>query len=310
MVTNNKYNFNIIIPVYKQLDLVTKTSISSLYRNIKEDYDVFFLVPENECDCVRCPQRVSRADDIRNSIITYLTNDLGTTNFKFYGLDYRWFQSKSTYSSLLLTSEFYTIWLSMGYEKSFIFQTDCYLFRDEFEQWANTNYNFIGAPVIATNSDWGYYGGYVGNGGFSMRDNRFFYNIFNRNNKLWKEHGNELESRRLVKHSDQRYIDYEDIFICRLLPNYIYVNIPSPKKAAEFAYDRNPFECQKHYKVGCPMAAHNYMLQVAYWKKYIDEFKSDTELYRIANNTVIEWNKLDHPELHGQQSADPDDVDD
>lgn len=291
---NNKYNFNIIVPVYEELNLVAKTSLSSLYKYIKDDYDVFFLIPKGN-------------EHIRSSITEYLS-ELNTTQFKFYELDSKWFQSKSTYSSLLLTSEFYKIWMEMGYEKSFIFQTDCYLFRDEFEKWANTNYNFIGAPVIATNSDWGYYGGYVGNGGFSMRDNRFFYNIFNRNNKLWKEHGNELESKRLEKHSGQRYIDYEDIFICRLLTKYIYVNIPSPKRAAEFAYDRNPFECQEHYKVDCPMVAHNYMLQVGYWKDYIDEFKSDTELHQMANNTVEEWNKLDHPETHGRQSADEDDV--
>lgn len=290
-----KYNFNIIIPVYAPLDLVAKTSLSSLYRNIKDDYDVFFLVPESN-------------DIIRNSITEYIRYELGTEQFKFYELDSKWFQSKSTYSSLLLTSEFYKIWLAMGYEKSFIFQTDCYAFKDDFEKWASTNYDFVGAPVIATNSDWGYYGGYVGNGGFSMRNNNFFYNIFNRNNKLWKEHKEELENTRLTKHSDQRYIDYEDIFICRLLPNFIYVNIPSPKRAAEFAYDRNPFECYEHYKVDCPMVAHNYMLQVGYWKKFIDEFKSDTELHRMANNIVTEWNKLDHPEAHGQQSADEEDV--
>lgn len=284
--------FNIIVPVYRKLVLFEKVSIGALFRNIKHDYPIYFIVPAD-------------SDEIKSSLLEFLNDELGVKiNINFYIKEYnkRWFETKSTYSSLLLTSEFYKEWLEMGYDKSFIYQTDCYLFRDEFEEWSNKPYTFVGAPIIATNSDWGYFGGYVGNGGFSMRDNYTLSNILNRNNIVWKNHKDELENTKLEKNNTERYIDYEDIFICRLLSRFTYVAIPSAKEASKFAFDRNPSECSKMYGIETPMCAHNFMLLYDYWKHYIKEFDENIQLVNDAEDICENWRNMFHPEETGKQS--------
>lgn len=302
MITNNnKIKYNIIVPIYRELILSEKISIKALFRHMKGKCDIWFILPDTD-------------DTIRNSLILFLNDFLGceiTKDFYIKEMNKKWFESKHSYSSLLLTSEFYDFWYKLGYDKSFIYQTDCYLFRDEFDYWADKNYTFVGAPIIATNSDWGYYGGYVGNGGFSMRDNKTLSIILNRENKLWKKYKKQFENTYLEKHTTEKYIDYEDIFICRLLSKYVYINLPSARQAAKFAYDRNPTECSDLYCIDCPMCAHNFMLLSSYWKKYIPELneknqKFNKELAKTAKNIVSNWKQIDHPEEHGRQCASED----
>lgn len=283
--------FNIIVPVYRELILSDKVSIKALFRNMNDGRSVWFIVPAD-------------TENVKNRLVNWLTNHLNLkedTDFHIKEIDKKWFESKHTYSQLLLTSEFYKVWIDLGFVKSFIYQTDCYLFRDEFEYWFNKYYTFIGAPIVATNSDWGYYGNYVGNGGFSMRDNVQLFSLLNRENKLWKEHGDELNNTLLEKHTDEKYIDYEDIFICQLLAKHAYVDLPSAKEAAKFAYDRNPDICAEMYGVKCPMCAHNFMLLSNYWAEFIPELTENEELAKDAKIIVDTWNSLDHPEEHGRQ---------
>lgn len=294
----NKRIYNIIVPVYRELVLSDKVSIRALFRIMKSKCDIWFIIP----DC---------SQNVRSNLVTFVESEFGAKvdkDFYIKTFDKKYFESKFTYSSLLLTSEFYQFWYSLGYEKSFIYQTDCYLFRDEFDYWAQKPYTYVGAPILATNSDWGYYGGYVGNGGFSMRDNKVLSNILNRENDFWKEHKSELGNTKLAKHNSDKYINYEDIFICRLLSRYTYIDLPSAKEAAKFAYDRNPAECANVYGVKCPMCAHNFMLLANYWKQFIPELNEDSELfskelYDGACNIIENWNKMDHPESYGKQCA-------
>ena len=51
------------------------------------------------------------------------------------------------------------------------------------------------------------------------------------------------------------------------------------------------------------MCAHNFILQRDYWKKYITELESDKELKSICNKTLTDWDKMNHPELEGNQGA-------
>lgn len=280
--------FNIIVPVYHVLEHYEEVSLLALFRNAVKR-DIWFMLPSGDIN-------------VLNKLTGFLAshNILGDKyHIKFFDKEY--FESKNTYSALLLTKEFYETWLEMGYAKSFIYQTDCYLFRDEFDKWAATGYEYIGAPIIATNSDWGYNGNYVGNGGFSMRDNSKFAYIMDRSNEVWTKHKDELENTTLEKNNDYKYIDFEDIFICRLLSKYVYIDIPSAKTASEFAYDRNPSVCAEIYGVKCPMCAHNFMLLYSYWKEYIPELTTDNELLNKAQEIVDAWNKAYHPEEHGRQ---------
>lgn len=301
--TRKSNTFNIIVPVYHKLEHFEEVSIRALFSHLLSDKkrDVWFILPEGDTGTREC-------------LLDFLNKELNLKpNTDFYIKEYnkKLFKSKYTYSKLLLTHEFYKGWYDEGYRKSFIYQTDCYLFRDEFDKWANTGYTFVGAPVVATNSDWGYYGGYVGNGGFSMRDNyKLFLLLYrekdNKGNELWEKHGEEFETAVLEKNSDLKYIDFEDIFICRMLAKYTYIDIPSAKEAAKFAFDRNPFVCKDFYNVSCPMVAHNFMLQSKYWSGFIPELdkgseRFDKELLGTAQDIIDKWNSSYHPECHGKQ---------
>ena len=301
--TSQSRAFNIIVPVYSKLEHFEEVSIRALFSHLSVDKkrDVWFILPGGD-------------NDTRECLLGFLDKELNLkphTDFYIKEYNKKWFKSKYDYSKLLLTHEFYRGWYEAGYRKSFIYQTDCYLFRDEFDKWANTGYTFVGAPVVATNSDWGYYGGYVGNGGFSMRDNYKLYLLLyrdenNKGNELWEKHGEEFETAVLEKNSDLKYIDFEDIFICRMLSKYAHIDIPSAKEASKFAYDRNPFDCKEFYNVACPMVAHNFMLQAEYWSRFIPELdkgsgRFDKELFDVAQDIIDKWNSSYHPEEHGKQ---------
>jgi hypothetical protein len=95
---------------------------------------------------------------------------------KFEYFPSRYFRSTRTYSRLLLSSEFYARF--KNYEYMLIHQTDALVFRDELLEWAEKDYDYIGAPWFAgdcardNNSMVG-----VGNGGLSLRKTSSFMDI-------------------------------------------------------------------------------------------------------------------------------------
>lgn len=285
-----KLTFNIVIPLYKKLDIVDKFSIKRLFDVIDTKYDVYFMFDTN----------YKYFDELKS----WLRDEFNLTFNKDYyinAIEGNWFESKQTYSQLLLSDWFYKEWLALGYEYTYIYQTDCYLFSDKLQYFVELGYDYIGAPILATNSDWGLTGGYVGNGGFSLRNNRKFMDILWHDSYLWQTHGEEFENKKLSKNNNYRYIDFEDIFICKLLSKYTKISIPSCKVAAEFAYDRNPYECSLFYNVKVPMCAHNFILQSLYWKDYITELESNKELKCVCDKTLTDWDNMKHPELEGEQ---------
>lgn len=282
--------FNIVVPLYKKLDVVDKFSIKRLFKVIETKYDVYFIFDTNY--------------KYANNLKDWMKKELNLTcNQDYYikQIEGNYFESKYTYSKLLLSDWFYKDWLVLGYEYTYIYQTDCYLFSDKLQYFVELGYDYIGAPILATNSDWGITGGYVGNGGFSLRNNRKFMDILYRDSYLWQTHGYEFETKGLSKNSDYKYIDFEDIFICKLLSKYTKISIPSCKVAAEFSYDRNPYECSLFYNVKVPMCAHNFILQSDYWKLFIKELESDNELKEICEKVLNDWNNKKHPEESGEQ---------
>ncbi|MBR0163317.1 MAG: hypothetical protein IJQ12_01450 [Lachnospiraceae bacterium] len=85
--------------------------------------------------------------------------------FKEIRIDDSFFESKESYSQLLLSVDFYR---SFGdYEYILICQTDALVFNDKLSMFCDMGYDYIGAP-----SRGGMYdemGMYVGNGGLSLR---------------------------------------------------------------------------------------------------------------------------------------------
>lgn len=296
-----KHSFNIIIPIYKELTETDKVSISSLCKVLlksskKFKYPLYVICP------------TSKKESIKENFNNFLNKDYNVfiEDNHFVTFQDTYFESVSSYSKLLLTSEFYKTFFELGFEYSYIFQLDCYLFRDELAYWANLGYDYIGPPIMATNSDWGPNEkliGYVGNGGFSLRNNKRFMEVFDENGKykdVYKKYNKILKEQRLPKNTDKRYIDFEDIYICRLLSKYIKIYIPFTKQAAKFAMDRNPWTLPQYFNVpAIPMCAHNWILFYSYWYDFIPELKENKEALNYCKETVQYFKQSYHPELEG-----------
>lgn len=322
---NAKHNtFCIICPVYKPLDEVEKLSLKSLINNIvdktntvksdnilryKLKYALFFILPgysdkkieDSLVDYLSSDELNIYHDKSLTSAGWYKKDGFGF-NISYY--DKSNFESVYAYSNLLLQDYFYKEYLSLGFDYTYLYQLDCYLFKDELQKYADLGFDYIGAPIIATNSDWGLYGTYVGNGGFSLRNNRTMMKVLYRESEHWKKHKEELENTYLPKNSDRKYIEFEDIFICRLLSRYVYINIAPIDIASDFCFDRNSDVLYErcHYNKEnkeTPMCCHNIINQYNFWKQFIPELESNKKIKELAKKYQQNWENMYHPEEQG-----------
>lgn len=105
----------------------------------------------------------------------FLKNYSNPICFEAFNTNY--FKSTVSYNKLMLSLSFYC--RLKRFEYILIYQTDCFVFRDELEYWCNKGYDFIGSPLFNEKS---YNNGQfeicgIGNGGFSLRKVRSFIRV-------------------------------------------------------------------------------------------------------------------------------------
>ena len=165
----------IIVPIYKpDIDIVTEYSITTLFNVLStKNRDVFF---------------VSSRDMSKENYIN-LANKL-TENY-VYWIDENpeYFKSKETYSKMLMSYDFWKRF--EAYEYVLIYQTDCLLLKDNLDTWASFGYDYIGAPILGTGSDWKHIP-CVGNGGLSLRKVSTFLYMTNPNGEFIEEFKDEI----------------------------------------------------------------------------------------------------------------------
>lgn len=318
---NNKTTFNIVCPIYKPLDECDKLSLKSLFDTIGGNkmvyngieytipkYDVYFIMPAFESTA----NNDANYPEYYTSLINYITKELHilyiglnyihdkeTNGFRIQFMDKKYFESIYSYSNMLLQDWFYKEWLALGYKYTYLYQTDCYIFEDKLQEFVDYGFDYIGSPIIATNSDWGQYGCYVGNGGFSLRNNKTFTKALWRESEHWKNHQDELENTHLPKNSDKKYIDFEDIFICKMLSRYTYINIAPIGIAYQFCWDRNADVCYERSNNKLPMACHQWLLQYKFYNHFIPEINTNAEIQKICSSKLEQFNNAYHPEEQG-----------
>ena len=174
--------------------------------------------------------------------------------------DRTFFTSTSSYSSLMLSREFYHRFLAYRY--LLLHQLDAFVFRDELLSWCAHGYDYIGAPWIGEsfpNSESRRQGlpfwirsrlfrflppldHSVGNGGFSLRRVKTMYRaltFLRRTRRAWGGRN-------------------EDGFWSIALPEcwWWYYRVPTVDEALGFAFEVNPSLCYEKTQGKLPFGCH------------------------------------------------------
>jgi len=229
----------IVIPVYKKE--LSENEEFSLNQCIKilGDYDIIFA----------CPKGLNPR---------YQKSNIKAEEF---ATDY--FNNIQGYNRLMLESHFYERFLK--YDYILLHQLDAFVFRDDLTSWCNKGYDYIGAPWIATNSVISklltpfnskslkrrkpiFYK--VGNGGFSLRKTKSFFEI---SKKLKDDIRIQLTEKK-----DEIYA-IEDVYWSLKVPMiFSDFSIPNYKEALKFAMDRKPALSLKLNNNQLPFGCHGF----------------------------------------------------
>lgn len=226
----------VIIPFYKtELNKIEARSLDQCQKVLK-NYDIFFALPEG------------------------LKVNQPFADIKVEEFPTEFFKNISGYNRLMLSSNFYERFLS--YDYILIYQLDSFVFRDELLDWCKKDYDYIGAPWIATRNFVSsllkpfnsksikkrqpvFYK--VGNGGFSLRKTKSCYEIAS---KLKQKIEEQLERKGEI------YTN-EDVFWSLKVPEFFpEFSIPGYKEAVGFAIDRKPKIALKLNQQELPFGCH------------------------------------------------------
>jgi hypothetical protein len=189
------------------------------------------------------------------------------------------FENISGYNQLMLSQEFYKRFLQFDY--LLIHQLDCYVFRDELDYWCSKGYDYIGSPWLffdlskmtlkdklklllkqslypLFNSKLKGFQLYhkVGNGGFSLRKIRTFYDTLKKNESAVLPFiGNDTTS-----------LYNEDIFWSLIASG---IKKPHFTIATKFSLDMNATIGLEINNGILPFGCHAWSRKFHYWKNYI-----------------------------------------
>lgn len=207
------------------------------------------------------------------SIICPHNLDLTSIEPMFKGVDYdvrrfdpEFFRGIDGYNRLMLSSDLYAAFTECQY--ILICQTDVFVFSDQLLFWCEKNYDYIGAPWIATPQNAlkrifyavekfftkkdksSYHFFKVGNGGFSLRKVETMQRIVS---KL------KDKAEFFSKNRDERKYHQEDVFLSVYAPTQIPdIKIPDYKEAVGFAMDRKPHLAYQLNRQQLPFACHGF----------------------------------------------------
>ena len=254
------FKYCIAIPAYKEdLTIAEKISLKRLHDVVKHKDNVYVFCPFN-LDLTEYkkifPELQARQFDPEN------------------------FTSIDAYSHLCMKHSFYHAF--SDFEYMVIYQLDCYLVKDEIEEWCYKGYDYIGAPILVPHSDWqnfsvdneGHIMNFkpsVGNGGFSLRNIDTFIELTNPDGELRKRY--EITDEKL------KNVKYEDVYFCVELNKLYDISKPNWNDAMKFAIDMNPDLAYDRFNMqGLPMCIHAFDKNIPYWRKTISELSGD-DLY-------------------------------
>lgn len=252
------------------------------YRTTLSDYEKIAL---QQCERVLSahPKIAIKPDSL------ILPDDARIVNFtetRSFGDHY--FKGLDGYNKLMLSAEFYQQFID--YEYVLIYQMDCFVFKDELVYWCSQNFDYIGAPWIRKT----YHKNFaelfvlkvaqyfskrfnfhnndvpnkyqlqnrVGNGGFSLRRVKKFYDLC----IVMKPLINFYLSQTLNLYNEDVFWSIEVNRKSRVL------NIPSFETGLKFAFEVPPVKADLLNDKNLPFGCHD-------WDKYADFWRPIFENY-------------------------------
>ena len=260
----------IVIPLYKtHLDQIERMSLGRSLRVLK-----------NHAFTIVCPDNLD---------LTPLESMFEGVNYDVRRFEPDFFKGIQGYNRLMLSSVFYAAFCDCKY--ILICQTDVFVFSDELLFWCEKNYDYIGAPWIASQQSAlkqffyalenffkkkdksSYHFFKVGNGGFSLRKVETMLYIVN-----------QLKDKAefFSKHRDERKYHQEDVFISVYAPTQIPgIKIPGYEEAVGFSMDRKPHLAYRLNRNELPFACHGFNKSKVreFWKPIILSYQNDSINY-------------------------------
>jgi hypothetical protein len=259
------------------MDKELVTIVIPLYKTDFEDFETLSLnrcltVLSNYSICFVVPEKL----DLTNLLETYHFKQVNVERF-----DPSYFKTVFGYNRLMLSEEFYSRFTN--YKYMLIYQLDAFVFRDDLKMWCDKDYDYIGAPWLASpnslikkvslkfkpkkEQERQEIFFKVGNGGFSLRKIAAFLEI----TKNFKA---EIED--TLSKPDDEYKIMEDVFWSlkakTLVPEF---KIPDYKEAVSFAFDRKPKIAYKLNNNTLPFGCHGFQKKKVkeYWEGVFKNLK-------------------------------------
>lgn len=256
-----KANCCVVIPVYKS-SLTDKEWISFIRaQTILGQYDIYLVCGEGL------------------NVSLYLKSSISPIGIKRFPNEF--FKSIEGYSKLLLSPGFYkSFWT---YEYILIYQTDCYVFRNELDHWCSKDYDYIGGiwfDNFTDNPKMGAKIWFPGNGGLSLRKVKPIYQLLRSKQRLKSLRKLLAEKRRIFRKSKRTFLKqllilplnligyqntfayfaknyrhHEDVFFMEVNTKHRRLKIPPVDEAILFSWDRCPGYLSAKYQ-GLPFACH------------------------------------------------------
>jgi hypothetical protein len=256
----NKKEICVAIPIYKEI--LNDFEIQSVEQCVKilSDYSICFVAPKGL------------------NVDFYKAKFTAITPFVFFNESY--FKDVSGYNRLLLDHKFYKKFSNFKF--MLLYQTDCYVFKDELLEWANKDYDYIGGVWFEDyngNPRLGAKLWQAGNGGLSLRKIKKFRKILGSTKpiKKWNILFKELQKLRNIgrlsyikgivylpfymfgyknnrSYEAKNYKFNEDRFFIEMGIKNVGFVVPEVNQALLFSWDKHPaylFEKMGELPFGC-----------------------------------------------------------
>jgi len=273
---NNLDSVVIVIPIYKEtLSKFEEISLQQCYK-VLHDCTICFVIPKG----------------LNLTLHLNLFKKFSNKKFIIKEFDKSYFKSTRTYNKLLISLSFYKKFVQFEY--MLIYQTDCFVFRNDLEDWIKKGHDYIGAP---------WFDGYensinknfvgVGNGGFSLRKIKSFIKVLHSFSyivdveKLLLNYNKDIlkipiRTFRLIQNLTiknntfflfNNYNNNEDFFWGKVAKkNFSWFKVPSEKEALKFSFEANPQFLFKLNNNQLPFGCHAWQkYDFNFWKKFIEQ---------------------------------------